>query len=197
MHLFDLPLFYDIWSRLYLPAVARAVHDVIGDTGGSCMLDLGCGTGRLKAYLPQVAYTGIDLNPRYIAYARRNYNGRFIAGDVLDLGHCLARADFDCILLNGILHHIDFGRAKVLMSRLPGYLRPEGRVIVIDHVTAPGLSLINRLLLYCDRGAFIRDKDSYTELFQTFRVCMHGRVVVRLGPVTICSSFTRYVLQKA
>ena len=34
-------------------------------------LDVGCGTGFLRDYLREADYLGVDLNPKYIAAARR------------------------------------------------------------------------------------------------------------------------------
>jgi len=195
-HALELPALYHAWSRIYLPAVARAIQAVTGDAAGLKVLDLGCGTGQLKEYFPQADFTGIDCNARYIAYAQKNYGGRFFAGDVLDLCRYVDPSGFDCIILAGILHHIDSARALVLMNILGDTIKPGGRVIAVDHVNTPALGLLNKLLLWCDRGAFFRDAAGYAELFNIFRLCSQEAFAVRMGPVTLCSSLTRYVLQR-
>ena len=47
------------------------------------LLDVGCGTGDVLEYLPQVKYTGVDISKVYVASARRRYpdRGTFLVGD--------------------------------------------------------------------------------------------------------------------
>jgi len=146
--------------------------------------------------LPQADFTGIDCNPGYIAYAQETFRGRFIVGDAVNLSHYLDASGFDFIILAGLLHHLDSARALVLMNILGDTMKPDGRVIAVDHVNTPALGLLNKLLLWCDRGAFLRDAAGYAELFKIFRLCSQEAFAVRMGPVTLCSSLTRYVLQR-
>lgn len=78
---------------------------------GSRVLDLGCGVGAvsfcLLARVPGLAVTGLDVDDRAVALARRNAleNGvgdRFtaITGDVADPGRAIASGDFDVVVTN-------------------------------------------------------------------------------------------------
>src|SRR5262245_17086946 len=61
------------------PLLARVPH-------GS-LLDVGCGIGSLCG-MTDAPYTGVDLTPEYVAYARRRYGApgrRFEVGDALTL----------------------------------------------------------------------------------------------------------------
>ncbi len=67
-------------------AITRYVNEILRPAPGMKMLDVGCGPASILAYLPPLDYTGIDLNEKHIAYARRLYGdrGRFIVGNAAD-----------------------------------------------------------------------------------------------------------------
>jgi SAM-dependent methyltransferase len=54
----------------------RFVDEVVRPTRGAAVLDVGCGPASLLPYLPSVDYTGVDLNPASIAFAKKNYAER-------------------------------------------------------------------------------------------------------------------------
>ena len=80
-------------------------HDFERPKGVPTLLDVGCGWGGLCAYAAEkrvkVAYTGIDIVPDMIRYAKRHFNdGRFVVKDVLSLHKENA---FDYVVCNGSL----------------------------------------------------------------------------------------------
>jgi SAM-dependent methyltransferase len=98
------------------------------------VLDLGCGPGDLIAHLgrrfPGKAYTGVDMNPDFIAIAAEQTRGlqacRFIGGDLYDFSQ--GRHDF--IILRAVLQHLkDPDR---LMKHLPDLLSGNGVVLFLD-----------------------------------------------------------------
>ena len=52
------------------------VRKVVKPTRGCNVIDLGCGPADYLGLLPQVRYIGVDVNPRYIAYARKRFGDR-------------------------------------------------------------------------------------------------------------------------
>src|SRR5260370_6319198 len=68
------------------------------------VLDVGCGPGTNAHHFADASYTGIDLNPAYIEYARQHHQGNFVTADATTY-----RVDpvqhFDFILVNSFLHH--------------------------------------------------------------------------------------------
>src|ERR1700738_654209 len=93
-------------------AITRYVNDVLQPKAGIKMLDVGCGTANILAYLPSLDYTGIDLNETHIAFARQHYGdrGRFIVGNAAnDLKQ--DEKTFDLINVSALLHHLDDGEA--------------------------------------------------------------------------------------
>jgi ubiquinone/menaquinone biosynthesis C-methylase UbiE len=87
-----------IWRPLNLPSVYSKFQDLLGAAAyrerlvecylkiqpGERILDVGCGPGDILNFLPEVDYIGIDINPSYIAKARKVFGnrGQFLVADV-------------------------------------------------------------------------------------------------------------------
>ena len=69
-----------VLSGWHVKGQKRLVSEVAKPSPGDRVLDIGCGTGAALSCLGQVDYTGLDMNPRYIAHARRKHGdtGRFL-----------------------------------------------------------------------------------------------------------------------
>jgi SAM-dependent methyltransferase len=109
----------------YQPVILAAVPPGCGPA-----LDVGCGDGMLACRLADrcAEVTGIDRDPRMIALARAQENGRtrFIEADFL--AYPFEPASFDFVCANTSLHHMNFAAALTTMA---GTLRPGGRLAVI------------------------------------------------------------------
>ncbi|MEA2069902.1 MAG: methyltransferase domain-containing protein [Asgard group archaeon] len=109
------PFVYDavIWmtdpTELVFKNIAR---EIVGVT----VLDLGCGTGKQVEYLPKgVKYIGLDLNERFISFAKKNRNGKFFKKDILgDLSEFTA----DTVILSDVLHHVTPHHQKLIKQAL-------------------------------------------------------------------------------
>ena len=93
------------------------------------LLDVGCGTGLLRARLEGSAvgdYVGVDLSPTAVEAAerRRFARARFVVGDVatLDLGR------FDVVVLNEMLYYVE--DVDGFLGRLGDLLEPSGLLLV-------------------------------------------------------------------
>jgi SAM-dependent methyltransferase len=160
-----------VYSGLQRALGARDAWKVIVDSylrprAGERVLDLGCGPAAILDLLPEVDYTGVDLNPRYIEMARRRHGDRasFITGDVRILK--LPPADFDAVLAIGMLHHLTDAEAAGVASRVAALLRPHGRLVALDPALASGQSGLARWLIDRDRGRAVRDRDGYAALLR-------------------------------
>ena len=129
------------------------------------MLDIGCGPGYVLDFMPRVDYVGFDIEPRYIAYAKRHYSDRgrfycehFAQAQVTDL------APFDAVMLFGIIHHVDDIVAGNLLGLLGQCLAPGGRIVTLDPCFTPGQSRISRWVAQADRGGFVREEPAYRRL---------------------------------
>jgi SAM-dependent methyltransferase len=146
-------------------AITRYVHEVLQPTAGMKMLDVGCGPANVLAYLPQLDYTGIDLNEKHVAYAQQLYGerGRFIVGNAAD---DLRQEEntFDLINVSALLHHLDDGQAVSLFTSLKRLLKKDGRIVTFDPTWLPKQRSAAKLIKKLDSGTNIRTPEGYLRL---------------------------------
>lgn len=98
---------------------------------GARILDAGCGTGRVGAYLAAAGHdvTGVDLDPELIAAAREDHPGpRWLAGDLSELD---LPERFDVIVSAGnVMTFVAPGTRVEILRRLRGHLSLGGRVVI-------------------------------------------------------------------
>lgn len=143
---------YDVVARLtgdrrfkrHLVTLARLAP-------GHAVLDLGCGTGTLaliaQAACPQARITGLDIDPRILAIARRKV-ARAGAPIALCEGSAtdppFAAASFDRILTTLMLHHLTTAQKRAALAAVRRLLRPGGELHVADF--GPPHNALMRLL---------------------------------------------------
>jgi len=132
---------------------------------GERVLDLGCGPGYIRDFMPRVDYVGFDTEQRYIDYARKRYAGRgeFYC-ETFSQKHVDTIAAFDAVLLLGVLHHMDDATVSTLMGLLGRCLKPGGRVVTVDPCFTPDQSAIARYVAESDRGHYVRTAEGYNAL---------------------------------
>ena len=132
------------------------------------LLDLGCGTGELAHVFLKAgySYTGIDIAPERIAFARKTYRkGKFHVMDASALQY--PDGYFDQILVTGVLHHLSDQEVRDIVKEMQRVLRPEGRVLVMEDIALRGsLNLLGALVHLADAGAFIRRPTQYVPLLE-------------------------------
>ncbi len=104
---------------------------------GSSVLEIGCGTGELLAALEPSRGVGVDISPRMVEQARRNFPALdFRVDDMEDLQ---IREKFDYVLVVDTIGHVD--DIQLAFSQLHKVCRPETRVIVVyyNYLWAPVL----------------------------------------------------------
>jgi SAM-dependent methyltransferase len=118
------------------------------------VLDVGCGPGTNAHHFANVDYVGLDINPGYIAHARRRFGRDFRVADVTSLAPgTLEPADM--ILVNSLIHHLDDAEAHRTLAALPPLLAPGGSVHILDLVL-PERASIARAMALLDRGRYPR-----------------------------------------
>ena len=179
-------------------ATRRWVAELARVQPGQRVLDVGCGPGRLRDFLPDVSYTGIDSNPAYLAKARARYpHDRFEQLDLEADCSTFPDRDFDLIVAYGVLHHLTDAAAGRLFAFSHDRLRQGGRLVTLDAVYRPGQHPLARLLISMDRGRFVRDDSGYTALARSAfpRVeitCYENLLRVPYSHIGIaCSTVTR------
>jgi SAM-dependent methyltransferase len=129
------------------------------------VLDVGCGPGTNTAmFAASDYYLGVDLNPKYVADARRRHRREFVVGDA---GQLDGRIDgtFDFILVNSLLHHLSDAAAMRTLESLPALLSDNGHVHILDLVRPPQFG-VARLLARADRGRYARPLAEWQAMFE-------------------------------
>ena len=127
------------------------------------VLDVGCGPGTNCPYFDHTDYLGLDINPRYIEFARQRYGRRFEVADATQ--YVVSEEEkVDFVLLNSMLHHIDDQNTARILDHLTTVLSHDGFVHIIDLVL-PERPSIPRFLAVNDRGDFSRPIERWQEIF--------------------------------
>ena len=101
------------------------------------VLDVGCGPGTNTAlFAASDYYLGVDLNPKYVADARRRHGREFVVAAASELDGRVG-GTFDFILVNSLLHHLSAEKAIRALESLPALLADDGHVHILDLVRPP------------------------------------------------------------
>ena len=103
-------------------------------------LDVGCGTGRLLAFLhdawPGMKLTGIDLSAPYLAEARRlvgrTARVKLVEGAAEKLPFDAASIDF--IVSSFLMHELPTDVRVKALAEMARVLKPDGRVVIVDSI---------------------------------------------------------------
>jgi SAM-dependent methyltransferase len=168
--LLSIPRIYSAFRRLIGRNSARSTYarDHLRVQAGQRVLDIGCGTGDILEYLPDVDYTGYDISQDYIDRAKRRFGhrGKFHChpvGAELDI----PKGAFDIVIAHGVLHHIDDLDAQILFQVAKGALKPGGRLVTFDGCFTDDQSILSRFVVSRDRGQHVRDAAAYEQLART------------------------------
>ncbi len=127
------------------------------------VLDVGCGPGTNAPYFSNCEYLGVDINPGYIASAKRRHGRKFVTADVTTFE--LETEPFDFILVNSFFHHVPDAETDRILHHLGTLLSEEGHIHILDLVLPEGPSLA-RLLARWDRGDHPRPLPGWREIFE-------------------------------
>jgi SAM-dependent methyltransferase len=148
-------------QRLY-----RSLFDATGT-----LLDFGCANGNTFAAFGDFEYYGIDIDARFIEYARRKYrkhkNAHWVASDIRS--GPFERGFFDYVLFAGTGHHIPDGMFEPVLQSLIDVVKKDGKIYFVDYVRQPGRdTLWAKTLIKFDQGKFTRTAEEYSEIMGRF-----------------------------
>jgi len=144
-------------AKLYLmPGASRPLR----------ILDVGCGTAQILEYLPDCTYVGLDFSERYLESAQRRYGDRaiFVRSEATIAPFERWRGEIDCVLLLGLLHHLDDEDTVSLFRAAGPALAAGGRVVSVDPTVSTETHPVGRFLAHRDRGRNVRAPDGYLAL---------------------------------
>jgi ubiquinone/menaquinone biosynthesis C-methylase UbiE len=103
-------------------------------------LDVGCGTGRLLAFLhdawPGLRWTGLDLSPPYLAEARRligrTARVKLIEGAAEKLP--FEDASLDLVVSSFLMHELPAPVRTRALAEMRRVLKPGGLVVIVDSI---------------------------------------------------------------
>lgn len=130
------------------------------------VLDVGCGPGTNTMHFTAASYLGLDVNPAYIEYARKRYRRDFLVADVCT--YIVASGqNYDFILINSFLHHVDLASTRRILSHLSTLLTTDGHVHIIEPIMPEKLSVARQLARW-DRGQYVRPLQEWKDIFLEF-----------------------------
>lgn len=176
----DHPRLYRLWQLPFARRKLKPLRRHNDLAAARRVLDVACGPGTNAAEFHGQEYVGIEINERYVEYARKRSPGTFLLADATELPRI--EGPFDCILVNSFLHHLDEGEVRRVLSWLRDLLSPDGHIHVLELVL-PERPSVARCLARCDRGSHARPlhvwRSFVTErfdqvVFETFRLRAMG-----------------------
>lgn len=137
------------WHRLAAAGVgihgeADLIEALLRESGGTRILDAGCGTGRVAIELAARGFSvvGLDVDARMLSTARAKAPElRWIEADLLDAGAHLD-AEFDLVALAGnVMIFVEPGTEGRVLGQLAGLLTPGGLLVSGFEIRRDRLSL--------------------------------------------------------
>jgi SAM-dependent methyltransferase len=156
-------LAYRLWQAPFAERKLDPIRASGGFDGIRRVLDVGCGPGTNTHHFAGADYLGMDINPGYIADARRRHRREFIVADVTTYT-VDPRERFDFILVNSLLHHLSTPDVTRLLRHLSTLLSDDGHVHILDLVLPTERSISRRLARW-DRGDYPRPLEEWRRLF--------------------------------
>ena len=148
------PVFYILTLRLiHRRGLQRRYREISKIAKGKSVFEVGCGPGILGRYIGKERYSGMDINGRFVRYARRRgYDCRI--GDIFKDKY----PDADVGVAVDVLHHIT-PRERELIERLKKHFET---VIVVEPLNAFNIPLPRFLRKIWD--SFLGDADGINPL---------------------------------
>jgi len=193
--------------------VAGGLHDkralcLLKYQGQPSVLEVGCSVGTIASVFardPEVAYTGLDIDPPVIRRAQEAFrttpNCTFVCQDIREFSKSGRRFGF--VLFAGICHHVEPGELRALLEAGASLLTDDGQLVVVDPVLpGPGDPAFFRLFLRLEQGRFVRATQALEGLLSDvprLTLVTSETHVVGASPWSVprCARFGVYVLQRS
>jgi SAM-dependent methyltransferase len=166
------PRVYDIFQEIAGAKNFREIYvaEYIAPVGTERILDIGCGTAAILGHLPDtVDYVGFDASVEYINAAKARFaeRGQFFCQYVNEMT-VEEMGEFDVVMANGLIHHLNDNEVAHLCSISVKALRPGGHLITHDPCYSNQQSRLARYIISRDRGQNVRNGEQYAALLRPF-----------------------------
>lgn len=177
-----------IWLRRILEnnfkEQKKAVKNYFFGREKNKVIDIGCGTGEFSVFFDPKNYTGVDIEPAYIKYARKNYQGEFLIADATKLP--FAEQSFDTAVILGVLHHLPDDKCVKIFDEIKRVLKSGAGALVLEDVVGGEDNKITKILHNLDKGDFIRSAKEYFNLLKPhFKIVKNYRIKSGLCPYQV------------
>lgn len=163
MNLLELPFIYNL--RFLVAGdqflTKKFIKDNYRKFKSGSVLDLGCGTGDFASIFSKKDYLGIDVNEKYIEFAKENVGYNFLC---LDLDNFRPKDKFDCTIFISTLHHLSESQVKNILSKA---VKITKKIIIIVDLN-PETDPVRKLLVSMDRGENVRSTQEKLKLLEPF-----------------------------
>lgn len=158
----------------------RVMHEWGVLKGHPSVLDIGCGIGQYSE-ITEGEYLGVDLNHRWIKYARRRHrrpNQVFRGIDVTALAE--EQRGFDLVLMVDFLHHLSEKQCVTTLSHAQQLAQQH--VVSFEPISYQP-HRVGRWIVENDRGKYVRPFEKLLGLFEESRLTIVKAIEFRLGPI--------------
>ena len=83
---------------------------------------------------------------------------------------------FDCVLLFGILHHLNDNEINNLIPLIKKVLKKGGKIITEDPILIKNQNLVARFIINKDRGDNVRNKKGYLNILNKYFKKIKSRI---------------------
>lgn len=155
--LIEIPGVYDavqevLGGKRYRALLKRAVGQHLSVESHAQVLDVGCGTGIITAWIAG-AYHGIDINPQYVQKVAEAGKGFFYVADATALP--FRSHQFDQVCTIGVLHHLHPDLWGKMLAEMIRVCKHEGYVLIFDGLVPKNrLNILGYALAKLDRGRY-------------------------------------------
>jgi trans-aconitate methyltransferase len=162
-YLLEQTFVYSLWQAPFASAKLAPLHAHNSIQRARRVLDVGCGPGTNTHLFAHADYLGIDINPDYIAHAKKKHNREFVVADASTYDQPVGPG-YDFILVNSFLHHVDDAAASAILHRLQSWLSPDGHMHLLELVL-PEQPSLTRFMARRDRGDYPRRFEDWRNMF--------------------------------
>jgi len=165
--LLDSAFLYRIVQHTLAPRSSRIafIEEYVRPGRHDHVLDIGCGPADDLEYMPDtVSYVGFDLSERYVQAARSRWGDRGTFFQAAVSPTLLDGYEFDVVVANGVIHHLDDAETKSLLGLARSVLKPAGRLVTKAPVLLESQHPVSRYLAERDRGGHVRYLGEYLNL---------------------------------